>query len=219
MNMNGVTGIIEADGLSSPRFVAGGRKVVIDYALPLTELAEQPAEARIVAGLRARDPDALRRAYERFSRPVFGFLLRFLGERPAAEDVQQQVFLEVWQKADRFDPERGSLLAWIMVIARSRAMDHSRRRIPEPRDPAGAVSAIESNGSGRDEIEEAVDAWHFTQLLGSLPDEEAQLLRYRFQGGLSQSEIAVRTGVPLGTVKSRMVTALGRLREMMEMDS
>ncbi|MGK2956287.1 MAG: RNA polymerase sigma factor [Solirubrobacterales bacterium] len=176
-------------------------------------------DSELAERLRKEDPEALRLVYERYSRPVFSYLVRFLGNRSTAEDVQQQVFMEVWQKSDRFDPARGALMTWIMTIARSRAIDHSRRRVPEPRDPDGANRLLDADATEDKEIADVVEAWHFSQILGRLPEQEAELLRYRFQGELSQSEIAKKTGIPLGTVKTRMVNGLERLREMMEAEA
>ncbi len=160
-------------------------------------------------------PGALRETYDRFGRTTFGFLLKTLGDRGAAEDVQQQVFLEVWRRSDRFDPERGKLLTWVMTIARSRAIDHMRRRVPEPIDPEVAATSVEAP-SGASEIEALADQWRMRALLDRLPAAEAELLRLRFYAGFSQSEIAEREGIPLGTVKTRMVSGLRRLREMIE---
>jgi RNA polymerase sigma-70 factor, ECF subfamily len=172
-------------------------------------------EQRLAQRLVRREEAALADAYARYGRATFGFLLKALRDRAAAEDVQQQVFLEVWQRAPQFDPARGSLLAWVMLIARSRAIDQLRRRIPVPQDPTDSP-ALETPVEPR--VDELVEHWHMTALLGRLPHEEAVLLRQRFYGGLSQSEIASETGVPLGTVKMRMVSGLRRLRAMMEQE-
>lgn len=174
-------------------------------------------EERLVEGLRTRKPEALRAVYDRFGRVTFGFLVKALNDRAAAEDVQQQVFLEVWQRVDRYDPERGRLLTWVMTITRSRAIDHLRRRIPEPLDPAAAATAAERSGAAEDErVERLAEQWMFRDLLDRLPPAEAQALRLRFYGELSQSEIAQRDGIPLGTVKTRMFNGLRKLREMMD---
>ena len=125
----------------------------------------------------------------------------------------QQVFLEVWQRGPDYDPRRGSPLAWVMAIARSRAIDHLRRRIPEPRDPAGAP---DERPHGDFELDELLERWRLAALLGALPAQEADVLRRRFYEGRSQAEIAADTGVPLGTVKSRMVAGLARLREALD---
>jgi RNA polymerase sigma-70 factor (ECF subfamily) len=170
-------------------------------------------ELRLARRLAQHEAGALEEVYARYGRATFGFLLKALRDRPSAEDVQQQVYLEVWQRAPQYDPARGGLLTWIMLIARSRAIDQLRRRIPEPHDPATSPALEEP-------VEPVVDAlveqWHMAQLLGRLPHEEADLLRRRFYDELNQREISSATGIPLGTVKMRMVSGLRRLREMME---
>jgi RNA polymerase sigma-70 factor (ECF subfamily) len=122
-----------------------------------------------------------------------------------------QVFLEVWQRAATYDSARAGLLTWILVIARSRAIDHLRRRVPEPI----GTEPRDEQAIG-DETAELADRWRVAGLLASLPPEESKILRMRFYDELTQVEIAKRTGMPLGTVKMRMVTALGRLRDLLE---
>ena len=171
-------------------------------------------ERRLAKRLARRDPEALRALYDLHGRATFGFLVRVLGDRAAAEDVQQQVFLEVWQRAERYDPERGGLLTWILQIARSRAIDQLRRRVPEPRDPASTVAVADR--ADESVVDDLLEHWHVAGELARLPDEESELLRRRFYLGQSQSQIAADTGVPLGTVKSRMVSGLRRLRVALE---
>jgi RNA polymerase sigma-70 factor (ECF subfamily) len=171
------------------------------------------AERRLAKRLARRDPEALRELYALHGRATFGFLVRTLGDRAAAEDVQQQVFLEAWQRGERFDPERGGLLTWLLQIARSRAIDQLRRRVPEPRDPASAVALADRGDESMDEL---LEHWHMAGELDRLPGDEAELLRRRFYLGQSQTEIAAATGLPLGTVKSRMVSGLRRLRVALE---
>jgi RNA polymerase sigma-70 factor, ECF subfamily len=173
------------------------------------------ADRRLAARLRRRDPQALRDLYDDLGAPVFGFLRHALADRGAAEDVMQQVFLEVWQRGPDYDPQRGSPLTWVMTIARSRAIDHLRRRIPEPRDPAGGTGETRQ---GELELDELLERWRLSALLGRLPVQEADVLRRRFYEGRSQAEIAAETGVPLGTVKSRMVAGLSRLREALDQE-
>lgn len=179
------------------------------------EATPSDEDVRLGDRLRAGDPLALREAYDRFGRITFGFLLRTLGDRGAAEDVQQQVFLEVWRRADRFDPGRGSLLTWVMTIARSRAIDQLRRRVPEPVEPEEATSSTES-AVDSSEVDRLVERWRLRGLLDRLPEAESEMLRLRFYGELTQTEIASREGIPLGTVKTRMFNGLRRLREMIE---
>jgi RNA polymerase sigma-70 factor (ECF subfamily) len=175
-------------------------------------------ERRIAARLRERDEDVLGELYERYGRLTFGYLLRALRDRGAAEDVQQQVFLEVWERGASYDPRRSSPSTWIMTIARSRAIDHLRRRVPEPRDPAGALAAIDAQ-PGPSDLDALHDAWWLAAALADLPEDEAEVLRLRFGDGLTQREIAARMGIPLGTVKTRMVRALERVRPTIEAGS
>jgi RNA polymerase sigma-70 factor, ECF subfamily len=173
-------------------------------------------ERRLARRLGSRDGDALRDVYELYGRTTFGFLVGVLRDRAAAEDVQQQVFLEVWQRAAGYDPERGSLLTWIMTIARSRAIDELRRRVPEPRDPDGAIALLDSSGRDDSQLDALVEQWQLAHLLGRLPAGEADLLRRRFYVDQTQAEIAAETGIALGTVKARMRSGLETLRTMIE---
>ncbi len=172
------------------------------------------AELRLAAGLRAGDPDALAALHATYGRTVFGFLRGALADRGTAEDVFQVVFTEVWRRGASYDPERAGLLTWILTTARSRAIDELRRRVPEPdEDAVGPLAAATDPGAGADALAER---WRVAHLLTLLPPDEAEALRLRFYGELSQTEIAERTGTPLGTVKTRMVRGLERLRDLLE---
>lgn len=185
--------------------------------MPMADDATRSVDAHLAVRLREGDPEALRDAYSRFGRVTFGFLVKALGDRGAAEDVQQQVFTQVWQRAESYDPDRGSLLSWLMTIARSRAIDHRRRRVPEPLDPEVAATELDSRNAGEDErIDRLTEQWRMRELLDRLPEAEAEALRRRFYGELSQSEIAEREGIPLGTVKTRMFAGLRRLRDLID---
>lgn len=173
-------------------------------------------ETRLAARLADREPQALEDVYARFGRVTFGFLLKTLGDRATAEDVQQQVYLEVWQRAPTYDPERGRMLNWVMMIARSRAIDQLRRRVPEPVGGPGEPAFERDVATQVDEVDQLVERYRIAGLLDGLPREESRFLRMRFYDDLSQAEIAERTGVPLGTVKMRMTRALGRLRDRLE---
>jgi RNA polymerase sigma-70 factor (ECF subfamily) len=172
------------------------------------------SERRLAKRLARRDPAAVRDLYALHGRTTFGLLLRMLGDRAAAEDVQQQVFLEAWQRAERYDPKRGTLAAWLLTIARTRAIDHLRRHVPEPRDPATAIAL--ADGAEETRIDELLEHWRLVAVLDKLPPEEADLLRRRFYLEQTQTEIADATGVPLGTIKTRMTRALNRLRDLLE---
>lgn len=182
---------------------------------------DQRREKRLVRGLRKQDPKALAALQEQYGGLLLGYLTGVLGDRATAEDVLQVTLLELWQRGPAYDPERASLLTWAMMIARSRALDQLRRRVPEPHDPATATVLLDRDAavgaaSGGAEADALLEQWQMAALLTRLPADEAQMLRMRFHHGMTQREIADRTGVPLGTVKMRMVQALGRLRDLLD---
>ncbi len=193
-----------------------GASAMIRRTLTDEPSEERRAEARLAERLAARDPEALREAYDRFGRIIFGFLVNTLRDRSAAEDVQQQVFLEVWQRAPTYDAARARLLTWIMTIARSRAIDQLRRRAPVP---VGTLDLDAARGDTVDVVDALVERWRVAGLLERLHPEQAQVLRMRFYDELSQTEIAERIRMPLGTVKMRMVTGLQALRAQLEAES
>jgi RNA polymerase sigma-70 factor (ECF subfamily) len=169
------------------------------------------AERRLAAGLRARDVRALETVHAECGATVFGFLLHRLRDRAAAEDVFQLVLTEVWRRGAEYDPARASMLTWVLTIARSRAVDELRRRRPEPVDPDALPDEAAEPAEDR-----LLESWRMSHLLGLLPADERRVLELRFYAELSQTEIAGQTGVPLGTVKGRMVRGLERLRELLD---
>jgi RNA polymerase sigma-70 factor (ECF subfamily) len=173
-------------------------------------------DRRAIAALKERTPDAMALVMEAHGRVVLGFLLQMLGDRATAEDVLQQVLIEVWQRAATYDPDRAGLLTWVLTIARSRAIDELRRRVPEPIDPTGLAMQVEAANRGESETDQLLEQWRIAGLLARLPKDEESLLRLRFYEGLSQSEIAESTGIALGTVKARMVKGLCQLRDLLE---
>lgn len=167
-------------------------------------------------GLRRGDPDALRRIHAEIGPSVAGYLRGVFRDPMTAEDVFQQVMTEVWRRGRTFDPERGTLTAWVMTIARSRAVDELRRHRPAPVDPADVA---DDRAVGEDEADRLAERWSLAALLDQLPADDTELLRLRFWSELSLSEISALTGVPLGTVKTRSVRALERLRELVDEDA
>lgn len=180
--------------------------------------APSATELRIAAGLRRRDPDAVRALYAEYGPGALALLHEAIRDRSAVEDVYQQVLLEAWQRGRSFDPERASLRTWLATIARSRAIDHLRRRVPEPCDPSGTYAdGRHLNGAVSSEpVAQLVDRVTLEQLMERLTPEEAEVVRLRWHVGFSQRQISAHTGVPLGTVKSRTASALRRLRVMLE---
>ncbi len=151
---------------------------------------------------------------ERFGPLLRGFLTQALGDPGAVEDVLQLTLMDIWKRGPTYDPQRASVGTWMLVIARSRVIDHLRRRVPEPHDPETVARVVDQDAD--DETAALVERWRVAGLLAGIPRQEARLLWFRFYGGLTQAQIAQRTGLPLGTVKMQMVRALERLREAIE---
>jgi RNA polymerase sigma-70 factor (ECF subfamily) len=171
-------------------------------------------ERRLIRALRRDDPRAVELVSEAYGPLLRGFLTEALDDRDAVQDVLQQTLLDVWRRGHDYDPERASLATWLLVIARSRTIDHLRRRVPEPVDPDSLAAFADRDRA--DETGALLERWRMAGMIAALPREEARMLQLRFYDGLSQREIAERTGVPLGTVKMRMVQALDLLRSMLD---
>ncbi len=156
----------------------------------------------------AQDPQALAESYELHGPMVLAYLRRFVG-RDDAEDVLQQVFLEVWRSRDRYDPAR-PLEPWIVNIAHKRAIDHLRRRARQ--DGTQLVSLTEPDHATTDRfVDEFAEAQVVTDALCELPVEQRETIVLAYFNDLTQSQIAGRMNVPLGTVKARSQRGLRRL--------
>jgi RNA polymerase sigma factor (sigma-70 family) len=172
---------------------------------------EQSASSSLGIRLAAGEEGAINEVYAALGPMVLGYLRRFV-PRDDAEDVLQRVFYEVWRNRDRYDPTR-SLEAWVLGIARKRAIDLLRRRhanvvpIEELRDIAG--------DDGRELAERYARANEVRGALARLPKEQREVLTLAYFGDLTQTEIAERLGVPLGTVKARAFRGLRRLADIL----
>jgi RNA polymerase sigma-70 factor (ECF subfamily) len=160
------------------------------------------------------DREAFRRFYDRYATLAFTFALRLLGARSDAEDLLQEVFLQVWRQAQSYSPERGSPEAWLITITRSRAIDKLRslrRRgmssVSVDESSRGEVGVVVAPASQASEAKLTVQG-----VMARLPDTQRLVLELAYFDGLTQSEIAARLGEPLGTVKTRMRAGLERLR-------
>jgi RNA polymerase sigma-70 factor (ECF subfamily) len=168
-------------------------------------------EEKLVEGLLAGNEDAVRTLYSRFARPIFTLGFRMLGSPEAAEELTQDVFLTAWRKAAGFDPGRGRLSTWLMTIAHNLAVDRLRRETGVRRPHLVLVDEL-PEGPSVDEEEPLMERDAAVRALESLSDAERRLLGRAYFGGLTAREIAEADGVPLGTVKTRLRTALIKVR-------
>ena len=182
--------------------------------------AEGPSDAELVRRLSNADGAALSQLYQRFGRPCYSLARRICADEGLAEDVVQEVFLTLWRDPTRFDPSRGGFATWLLTLIHHKAVDAVRRESTIRRRTVAAPEAGEdwspTSVPGADQAAMArVAAGQVRAALHRLPVEQRQVLALAYFGGHTQREIAVLTGVPLGTVKSRMFTAVQRLRSLL----
>jgi RNA polymerase sigma-70 factor (ECF subfamily) len=171
--------------------------------------ADAGDEMRLVARVRAGDQQALAELYDRYSNVVYAVALRVLQDASAAEDVLQDIFLQLWRNPDAFDASRGSLTAWLAVISRHRSIDRLRKRRPET-DIEDCV--IAGGLDLRDETERSLLIEKVRGALSVMNPEQRQAMELAFFQGLTHTEIAEKTGEPLGTIKTRIRSGLQQLR-------
>lgn len=180
----------------------------------IPSLALNPAidDARELIQRVARgDRRAFEEVYDRYSPLIFGLLVRMTRDRAQAEEILGEVFWRAWRDAGAYDPRRGSPEAWLIVMARSRALDamRSARRITERLGGEMPATVVDS---ARGPAESLEARQLIIRAVGELASGEREALELAYFDGLTQTEIAARTGVPLGTVKSRIRSGLDRLR-------
>jgi len=166
-------------------------------------------EMRLVARIRAGDQQAMSELYDRYGKVVYAVSLRVLQDASAAEDVLQDVFLQLWRNPDAFDASRGSLAAWLAVISRHRSIDRLRKRRPEV-DIEDCV--IAGGPDLRDETERTLVIEKVRVVLTEMNPDQRKVLELAFFQGLTHTEIAEKTGEPLGTIKTRIRSGLQLLR-------
>src|SRR4051812_7399078 len=189
---------------------------------PVSRAARRPeddvADADLVRRIRAGDRTAVDDLYVRFRRPAFALARRILGDDGLAEDVLQDVFLSVWRDPAAFDRARGSVASWLLAVVHHKAVDAVRREESQRRRQALAQQdlLLEAPVSTRDVDEEAwtrVVAEQVRTAMAGLSPSQREALTLAYYGGYTQREVAALTGAPLGTVKTRMLSGMRRLKE------
>ena len=164
------------------------------------------------------DEAALSTIYDRYSAMLFGALMRILRDKQAAEEVLQDLFLQLWRNASQFDPTRGSLAGWLLVSGRNRAISRLRgranREILEEKEGLFADTFLSAQNI-EEEVSRTELRQRLTTALFKLPTEQRQAVELAYFEGPTQSEIASRTGSPLGTVKTRVRTAMQSLKQIL----
>jgi RNA polymerase sigma factor (sigma-70 family) len=190
-----------------------------EYAIALAPIVEpsrvrQKSDEYLLEAIASGDDEALGALYDRYGRLAYGMALRVLRDPALAEDAVQEAFLAVWRAADGYRRERAKPSTWVLTLVHRRAVDlvrrEDRRRAEALRDEPeeAAAPTVHEEADLRDR-RAAVQA-----ALRQLPDDQREALELAYYGGYTQSELAERLGVPLGTIKSRMFAGLARLREL-----
>jgi len=176
------------------------------------EKVERMEDAALLQAVALGNQDAMATVFDRYSRIVYCIALRVLHDTSLAEDVMQEVLLQVWKRPQSFVVQRGSLSAWLSVVTRNRAIDVLRKRAPM--DPLGEMPLPDPH----DMASETEQGWlleKVREVLDSLPPDQQASLDLAYFQGLSHTEIAERTGSPLGTVKTRIRAGLMSIRKAM----
>ena len=175
--------------------------------------AEALTDGELLQRVAVGDQGAFELLYRRFSRAVYGFALRRLGDRGRAEDAVQETFASVWRSARSYRPERGPGAPWLYAVARNAIVDRARARTEptaeHPEQPSGDPDPSER-------AESSFVAWRVHRALEELPASERTVLELAYWSGLSQSEVAEFLNIPLGTVKTRTRSGLARLADVLE---
>ena len=184
-------------------------------------LSERDRDAELVAAMAAGDREgALTEFYERYSGRVMALLVKMLRSRAIAEERLQDVFVELWRRAPQYDPRRASVSTWVITIARSRALDTLRARARRKSDAQipsdDAQLAAPETDRPDQRAAEAMRRQRLAAALETLSDAQREVLELSYFRGLSHGEIAAELGLPLGTVKSRILGAMKALRKILD---
>jgi RNA polymerase sigma-70 factor (ECF subfamily) len=185
---------------------------------------KQPADAALMARILQRDSGALETLYDRYARPVYSLVLRISQHPASAEEIVQDVFMQLWRSADQFQSSRGPLEPWLFTMARNRALDFLRLKREKQRrredstefDVAPSTFAQVAKPDPEGEIDQSRRAEKIRTLMNSLPDLQRRAIELAYFDGMSHSEIAAAMGQALGTVKSWIRGGLLRLRDSLE---
>lgn len=201
--------------------MAGVWGMLVGMVIDGVDVPDDGATSDHVAELLVRVADTDRAAfaelYDMLSPRAFGLIVRVLVDRAQAEEVLQEVFLEIWQSAGRFAPNKGQGRSWVLTIAHRRAVDRVRAsQASSDRDVRAGLRDLHSQPEAvDDQAELRVEGRRVHHALAALPEAQREALTLAYFGGYSQSEIAALVGAPLGTVKTRIRDGLSRLREQL----
>jgi len=187
---------------------------------------DEERDRELMARIKTRDTSALSELYDNYNRLLFGLILSILTKREEAEDLLQEVFIKIWQNAEKFDLERGTVYTWVVTLTRNRSIDRLRSRIYKEQkkqstslddeDVFHPLYSEESDPLENTILKERAKKVH--QALDQISEKQKKVLQVAYFSGMSQSEISEEFDIPLGTVKTRMRDGMIKLRELLARD-
>ena len=201
--------------------IAMRKTILVLEAAPANEVKPadhgEPTDEALMALIQQQDEEALTMLYQRYSKLLRSVISRCIYDTQHAEDLLQEVYVEIWNRASHYSEEKGRALGWLITLARRRALDRVRRfqayhraeqRLREQEENSPLTDSV-VDGDG--EVQHRELAARLEEALGKLPEAQAQAVRLAYQEGLSQRDIVARTGIPLGTIKTRIELGLRKL--------
>jgi len=184
--------------------------------IPFMEDASHQNDRQLMQRVAAREQDALKTLYEQYSGPIYNMAYQVTRQQQAAEDVTQDVFFQIWRWPERWNPDKGRFISWVLTVTRYTAIDHVRReqRQPTLEPPSDEVMQPSVNGQ-HDAYAEADRNREIRRHLKALPQEQRTVIMLAFFRGMTHDEIAKHLKLPVGTVKSRIRLGMKKLREAM----
>jgi RNA polymerase sigma-70 factor, ECF subfamily len=176
-----------------------------------------PTDLKLMAGIQAADPDALSQLYDRYNGIIKALILRIIHNDAEADDLLQEVFMEIWNQAKNFSAAKGKPLGWMVTLTRRRAIDALRKKQAYARAEEGLRTQTERQPDAwvrnvtQQEIESGDTRSLMAKVIRSLPEAQQQVIELAFFQGMSQREIAANTNIPLGTVKTRLELGLKKI--------
>ncbi len=184
--------------------------------------SDSDKELDLMRRIKAKDTEALSQLYDAYNRLLFGMILSIVKSKPEAEDVLQEVFMKIWQKADSFREGRGNVFNWIVTITRNRAIDRIRSKGYKTQQKASAdvndpaVKLLSKNHNPLESTIFSDRAKMVKNALSEIPEKQSKVLKVAYYRGMTQSEISEDLNIPLGTVKTRMRQGMLKLKNILE---